>query len=77
MGNLCLFADYAQKNHAPAIPADIKEFQANESSSKTGKFLKQVKENLDQTFGPVLWTQYTLHRGVMKMTASKFPPWVE
>ncbi len=29
LGNLTLFADYAQKNHAPAIPADLKEFQTD------------------------------------------------
>ena len=29
LGNLSLFADYAQKNHAPAIPADLKEFQTD------------------------------------------------
>ncbi|MEC8355487.1 MAG: alkaline phosphatase D family protein [Verrucomicrobiota bacterium] len=73
MGNLCLFADYAQKNHAPAIPADIKEFQANVTFQDWQISGNKVKENLDQTFGPVLWTQYTLHRGVMKMTAQVSP----
>ncbi len=32
-----------------------------------------MKENSNQTFGPILWTQYTLHRGVMKMTAQVAP----
>ena len=32
-----------------------------------------MKQNLDQTFGPILWTQYTLHRGTMKMTAQVSP----
>ena len=32
-----------------------------------------MKQNLDQTFGPILWTQYTLHRGIMKMTAQVSP----
>ena len=73
LGNLCLFADYAQKNHAPAIPADIKGFQANVTFQDWQISGNKVKENLDQTFGPVLWTQYTLHRGVMKMTAHISP----
>ncbi len=73
LGNLCLFADYAQKNHAPAIPADIQEFQTDASFQDWQISGNKVKENLDQTFGPVLWTQYTLHRGVMKMTAQISP----
>ena len=73
LGNLCLFADYAQKNHAPAIPADIQEFQTDATFQDWQISGNKVKENLDQTFGPVLWTQYTLHRGVMKMTAQISP----
>jgi alkaline phosphatase D len=73
LGNLCLFADYAQNNHAPAIPADIHEFQTDASFQDWQISGNKVKENLDQTFGPVLWTQYTLHRGVMKMTAQISP----
>jgi hypothetical protein len=73
LGNLCLFADYAQKNHAPAIPADFQEFQTDATFQDWQISGNKVKENLDQTFGPVLWTQYTLHRGVMKMTAQISP----
>lgn len=33
----------------------------------------QVKAQSDQTFGPILWTQYTLSRGALKL-AALFPP---
>lgn len=33
----------------------------------------QIEAHLDQTFGPILWTQYTLSRRVLKLTAL-FPP---
>ena len=73
LGNLSLFADYAQKNHAPAIPADLKEFQTDVTFRGWQISGNKVKENSNQTFGPILWTQYTLHRGVMKMTAQVAP----
>ena len=73
LGNLCLFADYAQKNHAPAIPADLKEFQTDVTFHEWQISGNKVKENSNQTFGPILWTQYTLHRGVMKMTVQVAP----
>ena len=73
LGNLSLFADYAQKNHAPAIPADLKEFQTDVTFHDWQISGKKLKENSNQTFGPILWTQYTLHRGVMKMTAQVAP----
>jgi phosphodiesterase/alkaline phosphatase D-like protein len=73
LGNLSLFADYAQKNHAPAIPADSKEFQTDVTFQDWQISGNKVTQNLDQTFGPILWTQYTLHRGVMKMTAQVSP----
>ena len=73
LGNLSLFADYAQKNHAPAIPADLKEFQTDVTFRDWQISGNKVKENSNQTFGPILWTQYTLHRGVMKMTAQVAP----
>ena len=69
LGNLALFADYALKNHAPSIPADIKEFQTDVTFKDWQISGDKVMQNLDQTFGPILWTQYTLHRGIMKMTA--------
>ena len=73
LGNLSLFADYAQKNHAPAIPADLKEFQTDVTFLDWQISGNKVKENSNQTFGPILWTQYTLHRGVMKMTTLVSP----
>ena len=73
LGNVSLFADYAQRNHAPAIPADSKEFQADVTFQDWQISGNKVTQNLDQTFGPILWTQYTLHRGVMKMTAQVSP----
>ena len=73
LGNVSLFADYAQRNHAPAIPADSKEFQADVTFQDWRISGNKVTQNLDQTFGPILWTQYTLHRGVMKMTAQVSP----
>ena len=73
LGNFALFADYSQKNHAPSIPADIQEFQTDASFQDWQISGNKVKQNLDQTFGPILWTQYTLHRGVMKMTAQVSP----
>jgi phosphodiesterase/alkaline phosphatase D-like protein len=73
LGNLTLFADYAQKNHAAAIPADIKEFQTDVTFQDWQISGDKVKQNLKQTFGPILWTQYTLHRGIMKMTAQIAP----
>jgi phosphodiesterase/alkaline phosphatase D-like protein len=73
LGNLSLFADYAQKNHAASIPADIKEFQTDVTFKDWQISGDKVKQNLDQTFGPILWTQYTLHRGIMKMTAQVAP----
>ncbi len=73
LGNLSLFADYAQKNHAPAIPADCKEFQTDVTFQDWQISGNKVTQYLDQTFGPILWTQYTLHRGVMKMTAQVSP----
>ena len=73
LGNLSLFADYVQRNHAPAIPADSKEFQADVTFQDWQISGNKVTQNLDQTFGPILWTQYTLHRGVMKMTAQVSP----
>ena len=73
LGNLALFADYAQKNHAPAIAADIEEFQTDVTFKDWQVSGNKVKENLNQTFGPILWTQYTLHRGIMKMTAQVAP----
>ena len=73
LGNLSLFADYAQKKHAPAIPADLKEFQTDVTFRDWQISGNKVKENSNQTFGPILWTQYTLHRGVMKMTAQVAP----
>jgi hypothetical protein len=33
----------------------------------------RVEERLEQTFGPILWSQYTLSKGVLKMTA-QMPP---
>lgn len=33
----------------------------------------KVVEHGDQTFGPLLWSQYTTHEGVMKMTAHVAP----
>ena len=73
LGNFALFADYSQKNHAASIPADIQEFQTDASFQDWQISGNKVKQNLDQTFGPILWTQYTLHRGVMKMTAQVSP----
>ena len=73
LGNLTLFADYSQKNHAAAIPADIKKFQTDITFQDWKISGDKVNQNLDQTFGPVLWTQYTLHRGIMKMTAQVSP----
>jgi hypothetical protein len=73
LGNLSLFADYAQKNHAPAIPADLKEFQTDVTFHDWQISGNKLKENSNQTFGPILWTQYTLHRRVMKMTAQVAP----
>jgi phosphodiesterase/alkaline phosphatase D-like protein len=73
LGNFALFADYSQKNHAPSIPADIQEFQTDASFQDWQISGNKMKQNLDQTFGPILWTQYTLHRGVMKMTAQVSP----
>ena len=73
LGNLTLFADYAQKNHAATIPADIQKFQTDVTFQDWEISGDKVKQNLDQTFGPILWTQYTLHRGVMKMTAQVAP----
>ena len=73
LGNVSLFADYAQKNHAPAIPADSKEFQTDVNFQDWQISGNKVTQNVDQTFGPILWTQYTLHRGVMKMTALVSP----
>jgi hypothetical protein len=63
LGNLSLFADYAQKNHAASIPADIKEFQTDVTFKDWQISGDKVKQNLDQTFGPILWTQYTLTSG--------------
>jgi len=73
LGNFALFADYSQKNHAASIPADMQEFQTDASFQDWQISGNKVKQNLDQTFGPILWTQYTLHRGVMKMTAQVSP----
>ena len=73
LGNLTLFADYAQKNHAATIPADIQKFQTDVTFQDWEISGDKVKQNLDQTFGPILWTQYTLHRGIMKMTAQVSP----
>ena len=73
LGNFALFADYSQKNQAASIPADIQEFQTDASFQDWQISGNKVKQNLDQTFGPILWTQYTLHRGVMKMTAQVSP----
>jgi hypothetical protein len=73
LGNLSLFVDYAQKNHAPAIPADLKEFQTDVTFHDWQISGNKLKENSNQTFGPILWTQYTLHRGVMKITAQVAP----
>jgi hypothetical protein len=33
----------------------------------------KLKANLDQTYGPILWTQYTINEGVLKMTAFLVP----
>ena len=33
----------------------------------------KVQTHPDQTFGPILWTQYTLSRGILKMTAQMAP----
>ncbi|RME90850.1 MAG: hypothetical protein D6766_12690, partial [Verrucomicrobia bacterium] len=33
----------------------------------------KIEAHPDQTFGPILWTQYTLSRGVLKLSA-QFPP---
>ncbi len=73
LGNLSLFADYAQKNHAVTIPADIQKFQTDVTFQNWEISGDKVKQNLDQTFGAILWTQYTLHRGIMKMTAQVSP----
>ena len=73
LGNLTLFADYEQKNHAVTIPADIQKFQPDVTFQDWEISGDKVKQNLDQTFGPILWTQYTLSRGIMKMTAQVSP----
>ncbi len=73
LGNLTLFADYAQKNHAATIPPDIQNFQTDVTFKNWEISGDKLNQNLDQTFGPILWTQYTLHRGIMKMTAQVAP----
>jgi phosphodiesterase/alkaline phosphatase D-like protein len=73
LGNLTLFVDYAQKNHAATIPADIQKFQTDVTFQDWQISGNKVRQNLGQTFGPILWTQYTLHRGIMKMTAQVSP----
>ena len=72
-GNLALFSDYLQKGQAPSIPSDIDNFRPDVTFQSWEIEGSKVKENSSQTFGPVLWTQYTLHRGVMKMTAQISP----
>lgn len=72
-GNLALFSDYLQKSQASFIPSDIKNFLPDATFQSWEIAGNKVKENSSQTFGPVLWTQYTLHRGVMKMTAQISP----
>jgi hypothetical protein len=62
-GNIALLANAAPK----AMPAGEWRF-ADWKGSGTA-----LREKPDQTFGPILWTQYTLSKGVMKMTAL-FPP---
>ena len=51
----------------------VKEFQTDVTFQDWQISGNKVTQNLDQTFGPILWTQYTLHRGVMKMTAQVSP----
>lgn len=72
-GNLALFADFEQKNHATSVPASLINFEADATFKNWEISGSKVKESLNQTFGPVLWSQYTLHRGVVKMTAQVAP----
>ena len=73
LGNLALFAGYLDKNHTPSIPANLENFQADATFWDWEISGNKVRENHNQTFGPILWTQYTLHRGTMKMTAQISP----
>jgi alkaline phosphatase D len=63
VGNMALIAG------TPHPPASRPIWRFNQWTA-TGTLLTH---NPEQTFGPVLWTQYTVSRGILKLTAL-FPP---
>lgn len=72
-GNLALFAGYEKKKDATAVPASMPSFEADVKFMSWTIVGDKVVENKAQTFGPLLWSQYSLHRGVVKMTVQIAP----
>lgn len=73
LGNLALFGAYDKKKDAPSVPAAMPTFEPDVKFLSWTIVGDKVMENLDQTFGPILWSQYSLHRGVVKMTVQIAP----
>ena len=68
-----MFAAPLKSSASPAIAASAVNVPAQASFKSWHIQGDKVSENKEQTFGPVLWTQYALHRGVLKVTAQFAP----
>lgn len=81
IGNLALIANYG----TPPGPGARRAANAAQPSLGAGKFWfadwkiegSKVAAHDDRTFGPILFTQYTLHDSVLKLTAQMAPLGVE
>ncbi|UNY97819.1 alkaline phosphatase D family protein [Zhouia spongiae] len=65
VGNIALLSDFTSNKEEKDTPAGF-FYDWNISG-------KKLKASLQQTFGPICFSQYTLHEGVLKMTTQLAP----